>query len=347
MALTSIKPRAAAHIAALSALGCFCGGDCETPNVLLSGNTEARKMRLTPERTVAVGATHTLTLRAEWVMSWDDAPAALTHATSQHPAIATARADADKLHVTGSSPGEAALDLAATVGESSATDVLKVRVAAPDHVHLDPCVKRREVVYAAGELAIVPFRLYSRNPERQLAGRGLYPVTISPAGAASVDMTESDEQVLALKVAPDAPETITLTSTLPGEPRTYAMKIVPKRAIRKLGVTYPEGEHVTRGERKRVFVAYETEADEVVCSRLPYKVKEQGESSKLCTFEPDVALSQSGDIYGAAAGIMVEALVTGTCQLVLVAALEGAQIAATAAISLAITAPSGGGGGWD
>jgi hypothetical protein len=312
------------------------------PEALRGGDTTEKRLGVTPYRAVAVGSKARMTVRDEWRLGLH-APLTLTAVESGDPAVVTASSDGATLVLDAHKAGEAMVTLAASVGDANTADTLRVWVVEPSALRVARCDEEHDgaPVYAAGELAVIPFELRATAPflGTRAWGAGRYPVAIKPSGAASVDLEASDADTLVLRIAPDAPSHIKLTSTLPNDPLSFDMEIVPLSAAHKLDVQYASGASVTRGEKTRALVIYKTEQGRAICSRLPYRVKK---SSSLCRFEPEVALSQANDLYGAAAGIMVEGVVTGACQLVLEAMIEGVEIAVVAAIEIAVVAPAGG-----
>lgn len=328
-----------AMLAALAASGCICCvlGPRE-------GNTQHGRLRVSPTYTIAQGAW--LKARVE-AGTRPPTPVVLTSASSEDAAIAQASVlDAQTARIDGLKAGDATIKLEAQLGDDALSDTLRVRVKPVKALALESCASVGPSIYLAGHPNAVRFKFDPQTRDGGAPrGRGYYPIAIEPTAAAKLVVEDSTDDHLVLQIAPDAPDKITLRSTLPGDHRSLTIEVAQPDTVKIALLKVSEPGVIKVGGEGVTYVYYSTfdaERGEVsICAMLPYVV----EASEECRFSANNALRDAGkSIYAAGVGLAIEGLRVGMCKVSVRTEISNVMVmGAMSLITIEAVQASGGG----
>jgi len=119
----------------------------------------------------------------------------------------------NELILKGTGPGTAIINVEAKAGNETLPDDITMTARVPEVLELShTCVAGSEARYFADQNVLMPFELHMKN-NQPVIGYGLYPVTVSPDGAAVLDTASTDQTFLHLRTSA-TPQTATVRSTI-------------------------------------------------------------------------------------------------------------------------------------
>jgi len=232
-----------------------------------------------------------------------------------------------------------------------------ITVIEPERMHLYRCIAAEraavdfpQIVFARGHDALVQFH-FTDSSGTYARGRGVYPVTVTPPEAGSLDAQSSDERELAIRTPESPAGPFSVSTTLAPEPVHDDAAIRDLRTIdagQITSVNITNQASIQRGFDQKIEVEIRA-GDDIVCSRLPMKF--ESKTPNVCNFRAADG-SSTPLIENTKTVPRINPQAIGTCQIVITIVAVGVAIASTIDLDVFEPAPpsmggSSGGGGSD
>lgn len=249
-------------------------------------------------------------------------------------------------------PGETDLQITVIdpLTNESQTFIQPIAVIEPEYMKLDHCIasdgRIQDVVHARGFPALVGFRFVARGVSGQ--GKGFYPIEVSPPEAGVLVEEESDELELAVLIAEDSVDPVTVSTTLDLDPPSQTpreLRIIDADEITEVVLDNTASFAVGNEEELRVKIYA---GDRIVCSKMPLRLEIK--TPGVCSFRQKNGM-ESTLIENTKTVPRINTKAIGACQIIITLVAAGvAAISSTTDIEVfqpEPPTPSGGGGGGD
>jgi hypothetical protein len=287
------------------------------------GNSDKGYFAINPTASLARGAWLTYTVR-DYELGAPDRPGiafellGTTNDAAAHIVSASSAAD---LIVQGLAVGSSHVDFRGVADGKTIDDGFTLTVTEARWLSFSPCYNGG--VYVRGTDGPVGYA-FNWNSYPPVKGLGLYPFTVSPPDAVTLRADASTDEQWLFTIPADAPPTVTLTSSLPGDDQSqFAMTIIDASAIDGVFSTGTSG----GSDGESVYINVMPSAAGVpVCIRAPRTVTSTTPS--VCAFATD-----SGDVASLVTDqgmVKLHFVGAGTCKLTLDMGALGVSTALTA-----------------